>query len=114
MIKVFLGSEIPVDDMLVLLRRQMEEHQKVLAFDETVLRPRIRHAVEHEKYSVRHQLFWTLTLEMAVAYRRAYIDWCETAMLLLESSLLEEGPSVMTAEHEHDHTTHDHAPQTAS
>ena len=93
MIKVFFGSEMPVEDMLVLLRRQMEEHQKMLAFSETVLRPRIQHAREVEKASPRHQLFWTLTLEMAIAYRKAYIDWCERAMRLLEDSLLEEGHS---------------------
>ena len=80
MIKVFFGNEIPVEDLLVLLRRQMEEHQKMLAFSETVLRPRIQHAREHEKYTARHQLYWTLTLEMAIAYRKAYIDWCERAM----------------------------------
>jgi DNA-binding PadR family transcriptional regulator len=103
MIKIFFGAAMPVEDMLVLLRRQMEEHQKVLAFSETVLRPRIHHAGEHEKYSTRHQLFWTLTLEMAISYRKAYIEWCEKAMLLLESSLLEEGPSIMTAEHAQHH-----------
>jgi len=97
MIKVFFGTELPVEDMLVLLRRQLEEHQKMLAFSETVLRPRIQHAVGHEKVTTRHQLFWTLTLEMAIAYRRAYIDWCERAMRLLEESLLEEGPSAAVA-----------------
>jgi DNA-binding PadR family transcriptional regulator len=106
MIKVFFGGAMPVEDMLVLLRRQMEEHQKVLAFSETVLRPRIHHSGEHEKYSTRHQLYWTLTLEMAIAYRKAYIEWCEKAMLLLEGSLLEEGPSIMTAEHAAHHHEH--------
>ena len=36
-------------------------------------------------------LFWTLTLEMAMSYRRAYIDWCEQSMRLLEESILEGG-----------------------
>jgi DNA-binding PadR family transcriptional regulator len=89
LIKVFFGTEVPVDDMLVLLRRQMEEQQKVLGFSETVLRERIREGVRH-LHSTRHGLFWTLTLELANAYRRAYIDWCERSMRLLEESMLGE------------------------
>jgi hypothetical protein len=74
----------------VLLRRQMEEQQKVLAFSETVLRERIRESVaKHD--SPRQGLFWTLTLEMAIAYRRTYIDWCEKSMKLLEESFIEAG-----------------------
>jgi DNA-binding PadR family transcriptional regulator len=88
LIKVFFGTELPVEDMLVLLRRQMEEQQKVLAFSETVLRERIREGVQHLG-STRHGLFWTLTLEMANAYRRAYVEWCETSMRLLEESMLD-------------------------
>jgi DNA-binding PadR family transcriptional regulator len=107
MIKVFFGTALPAEDMLVLLRRQKEEQQKVLAFDETVMRQRIGHAQEHEKYSTRHALYWTLTLEMSMAYRRAYAQWCDESMRLLESSLLDEGPSAITADlggsasHEH-------------
>ena len=88
MIKVFFGAELPVEDMLVILRRQMEEEQKVLAFSETVLRERIRESVQH-LHSARHGLFWTLTLEMANAYRRAYIDWCERSMKLLHESMVD-------------------------
>ncbi len=98
MIKVFFGTELPAEDMLVLLRRQKEEQQKVLAFDDMVMRKRISHAQEHEEYSTRHALYWTLTLEMSMAYRRAYIQWCDESMRLLESSVLEEGPSAMTAD----------------
>ncbi|HET6614833.1 MAG TPA: PadR family transcriptional regulator [Dehalococcoidia bacterium] len=90
LIKIFLGTELPVEDTLVLMRRQMEEHQKVIAFSETVLRDRIAHAVEHEKFTTQHALYWTLTLEMALAYRRAYVDWCERSMRLLEESMLDE------------------------
>ncbi len=108
LVKVFFGTEISAEDMLVQLRRQMEEQQMVLAFDETVLRERIRHAQEHEAYSTRHALYWTLTLEMSMAYRRAYVKWCEESMRLLESSVLEEGPSLMTADltdvHPHEHS----------
>jgi DNA-binding PadR family transcriptional regulator len=93
LIKIFLGTELPVEDTLVLMRRQMEEHQKVIAFSETVLRDRISHAVEHEKFTTKHALYWTLTLEMALAYRRAYVEWCERAMRLLEESLLDEDRS---------------------
>jgi DNA-binding PadR family transcriptional regulator len=90
LIKVFLGTELPVEDMILLMRRQMEEHQKVIAFSESLLRPRIAQAVEHEKFTTRHALYWTLTLEMALAYRRAYVEWCERAMALLEETLLDE------------------------
>lgn len=87
LIRVFFGDNIPVEDMLVLLRHQMEEQQKVLAFNEAVLRPRIKEGVE-ALGSTRRGLFWTLTLEMAVAHRRAYIEWCEQSMKLLEQALL--------------------------
>jgi len=97
MIKIFFGAELPIEDILVLLRRQMDEQQKVVAFSETVLRERIRGSVK-ELHSTRHGLFWTLTLEMAIAYRRAYIDWCEKSMKLLEESLLGVGPSADAAE----------------
>jgi DNA-binding PadR family transcriptional regulator len=90
MIKVFFGTEVPLDDMLVLMRRQMEEHQKVLAFSETVLRERINGATQHEAVSRAHQVWWTLTLEMAMSYRRTYIDWCERSMAMLERALLDE------------------------
>jgi DNA-binding PadR family transcriptional regulator len=90
MIKVFFGTELPIEDVLVLLRRQKEEEQKVLAFSETVLREKIRDGVR-QMGSPRHGLFWTLTLEMATAYRKAYIDWCERSMQLLEESFLGVG-----------------------
>ncbi len=92
MIKVFFGADVPVEDMLVLMRRQMDEHGKGLAFCETVLREKVK-AVTHHMFTPRHALFWSLTLEMAMAYRRAYIEWCEMSMRLLEESVLEEGPS---------------------
>ena len=94
MIKVFFGAELPLEDMLVILRRQMEEEQKVLAFSETVLRERIREGVQH-LHSPRHGLFWTLTLEMANAYRRAYIDWCERSMKLLHESMVDGGETAI-------------------
>jgi DNA-binding PadR family transcriptional regulator len=90
LIKVFFGTQIPIEDVLIMLRRQMEEQQMVLAFSETVLRDKIRHGVGHS-HSPRTGLFWTLTLEMAIAYRRAYIDWCEKSMHLLEESILNGG-----------------------
>ena len=99
MIKLFFGSELPLEDMLVLLRRQMEEQQKVLAFSETVLREKIRESVKHHN-SPRQGLFWTLTLEMAIAYRRAYIEWCEKSMRLLEESFLGDGVAAHDG-HEH-------------
>jgi DNA-binding PadR family transcriptional regulator len=100
LIKLFFGSEVPLEDILLLLRRQMEDQQMVLAFCETVLREKIRLSVEHHQ-SPRRGLFWTLTLEMAIAYRRAYIDWCEKSMQLLEESFL--GDAVPThAGHRHE------------
>lgn len=90
LIKLFFGTELPIEDVLVLMRRQMEEQQKMLAFCETVLRERIRESVSKHN-SPRQGLFWTLTLEMAIAYRRTYIDWCEKSMKLLEESFIEAG-----------------------
>jgi DNA-binding PadR family transcriptional regulator len=105
MIKVFFGTEMLAEDMLILLRREMEEHQKALAYDETEMRDKIRHATEHEQYTTRHALYWTLTLEMSMAYRRAYVQWCKDAMRIIESSVLEEGPSAVALDlrepHEH-------------
>ena len=98
LIKIFFGTQVPVEDILILLRRHMEEQQKVLAFSETVLRERIRDSVKHT-HSTRNGLYWTLTLEMAMAYRRAYIEWCEKAMHVLEESILEGG--VPVPDHEH-------------
>lgn len=94
MIKVFFGAELPLEDMLVILRRQMEEEQKILAFSESILRERIREGVQ-ALHSPRQGLFWTLTLEMANAYRRAYIDWCERSMHLLEESMLDGGATAI-------------------
>jgi len=90
LIKIFFGTEVPVEDVLILLRRQMEEQQKVLLFSETVLRQKIREGVKHW-HSARHGLFWTLTLELAIAYRHAYIDWCSQSMHMLEESILDNG-----------------------
>jgi len=88
LMKVFFGSLLPVEDMLVLLRRQLEEQQKMLAFSETVLRARIDHAAHEEHFEQPEApAFWHLTLDMAVAYREAYIAWCERAMRVLEKSL---------------------------
>jgi DNA-binding PadR family transcriptional regulator len=89
LIKIFFGTEVPLEDVLVLLRREKEEQQKVIAFSETVLREKIKHGVQ-EMQSPRHGLFWTLTLEMAIAYRRTYIEWCEQSMRLLEEGFLGE------------------------
>jgi DNA-binding PadR family transcriptional regulator len=86
LIKVFFGTEAPVEDTMILLRRQMEEQQKMLLFSETVLRNKITEGVKHW-HSARHGLYWSLTLDLACAYRRAYIAWCEQAMLTLEASL---------------------------
>ncbi len=113
MIKIFFGPEVPAEDMLVLLRRQMEEHQKMIAFSETVLRERIDHA-KHEHFTSDAQppsartLYWTMTLDMAVAYRRSYVEWCERSMRLIEETLLEEGPSTVL-EFEHGLEGHTHA-----
>ena len=104
MIKVFFGTEVPIEDMLLLMRRQMDEHQMVLAFSEQVLRERIREAGATEHVDTRTTLFWSLTLEMAISYRQAYIEWCERSIRMLEESVLEEGPPHMS---EH---THPHAP----
>jgi DNA-binding PadR family transcriptional regulator len=105
LIKVFFGPEIAAEDMLILLRREMEEHQKALAFDDTEMRQKIEHGSQHEPYSTRHALYWTLTLEMSMAYRRAYIQWCKDSMRMLESTLLDEGPSEVARDlrepHEH-------------
>lgn len=86
LIKVFFGTEAPVEDTLILLRRQMEEQQKMLLFSETVLRNKITEGMKHW-HSARHGLYWSLTLDLACAYRRAYIAWCEQAMLTLAASL---------------------------
>lgn len=83
LIRVFFGTEIPPEDMLILLGRQMEEHQKLLAFSDTVLRQRIRKGVE-ELGNKRAGLFWSLTLDLAMRYRKAYIDWCENAIEAIE------------------------------
>lgn len=99
LIKVFFGTEVPLEDVLVLLRREKEEQQKVIAFSETVLREKIKDGVRDMR-SPRHGLFWTLTLEMAIAYRNAYIDWCDQSMRLLEESFLGEthtGPTPLPA-----------------
>ena len=100
LIKIFFGTEVPLEDVLILLRRQMEEQQKVLLFSETVLREKIRESVQHPQvlshphpHTTRNGLFWTLTLELAISYRRAYIDWCEQSMRLLEENILESGAS---------------------
>lgn len=87
MIKVFFGTHVPTEDVLVLMRRQMEEQQMMLAFSESVLRERIRHATE-EHFTPEHALYWNLTLDMAMSYRRAYIEWCERSMQLLEERML--------------------------
>jgi DNA-binding PadR family transcriptional regulator len=88
LIKIFFGSQLPLEDMLVLLRRQLEEQQKMVAFSETVLRARIEHADREEHFhDPQAPSFWHLTLDMAVAYREAYIAWCERAMQTLEASL---------------------------
>ena len=98
LIKIFFGTEVPLEDVLILLRRQMEEQQKVLLFSETVLREKIRESVQHPQvlshphpHTTRNGLFWTLTLELAMSYRRAYIDWCDQSMHLLEENILESG-----------------------
>lgn len=91
LIKIFFGSELSVEDMLILLRRQQEEEQKLLAFSETVLSARIDHAHKEHHDVGRAATFWRLTLEMAIAHRRAYIAWCDAAMHALES--MREAPS---------------------
>ena len=85
LIKVFFATEAPVEDTMILLRRQMEEQQKMLLFSETVLRDKITMGVKHGHS--RHGMFWSLTLDLACAYRRAYIAWCEQSMRILEASL---------------------------
>jgi len=83
LIKVFFGDHVSREDVLILLREHMEEQQKLLAFSETVLRDRIRVAVRAMK-NPRPALFWSLTLDLAIAYRKAYIDWCARAIDILE------------------------------
>ena len=90
LIKIFFGSQLPAEDMLVLLRRQLEEQQKMVAFSETVLRARIAHADKEHLRDTRAPAYWNLTLDMAVAYRQAYIEWCERAMQALEAVALRD------------------------
>lgn len=88
LIKVFFGTELPVEDTLILLRRQTEEQQKMLLFSETVLREKITMGVKHW-HSARHGMYWSMTLDLACAYRRAYIAWCEQSMRKLEAGLVD-------------------------
>jgi PadR family transcriptional regulator AphA len=92
LIRVFFGTEVPPEDLLILLRRQMEEHQKLLAFSDTVLRQRIRKGVE-ELGNKRAGLFWSLTLDLAMRYRKAYIEWCENAIEAIERGEFEAPPA---------------------
>ena len=50
---------------------------------------------------------------MSMAYRRAYIQWCDESTRLLESSVLEEGPSAMTDDlgNLHGAASHEHGDQ---
>lgn len=91
LIRVFFGAEIPQEDLLILFRRQMEEHQKQLAFAGTVLRQRIRKGVE-ELGNKRSGLFWSLTLDLAMRFRKAYIEWCERAIEAIERGEFEPPP----------------------
>jgi PadR family transcriptional regulator AphA len=91
LIKVFFGTEVPAEDVVIMLHRQMEEQQKMLLFSETVLRDKISEGVKHWQ-SPRHGRYWTLTLDLARAYRRAYIDWCAESMRILEEDILDAPP----------------------
>lgn len=84
LIKIFFGSELPLEDVLILLRRQQEEEQKLLMFSENVLRARIDHAGKEHVDLGSATTFWRLTLDMAMAHRRAYIAWCDEAIRMLE------------------------------
>ncbi len=86
LIKVFFATDVPVEDTMILLRRQMEEQQKMLLFSETVLRDKITMGVKLW-HSARHGMYWSMTLDLACAYRRAYIAWCEQTMRKLEASM---------------------------
>ena len=97
LIRIFFGVQAPVEDVLIILRRQMEEQQKVLGFSETVLRDRIRESAKDAHHGPKNSLYWTLTLELAVAYRRAYIDWCEHSMRLLEQTYIDASPGDQAA-----------------
>lgn len=83
LIKVFFSHYISREDVLILFRRHMEEQQKLLAFSETVLRDRIR-AGARNMADARPSQFWSLTLDLAIAYRKAYIEWCAHAIEVLE------------------------------
>lgn len=82
LIKVFFSHYIGREDVLILFRRHMEEQQKLLAFSETVLRDRIR-AGSQSMDDTQPALFWSLTLDLAIAYRKAYIEWCARAIEVL-------------------------------
>lgn len=105
-IKVFFGTEVPLEDVLIALRRQMDEQQMILAYAETNMRDRIRNALATHA-DTRHGLFWTLTLELSIAYRKMYIEWCERSMRLLEEGVLGQ-PDTHKIEHELDFP-HQHA-----
>ncbi|MHB8376719.1 MAG: PadR family transcriptional regulator [Dehalococcoidia bacterium] len=90
LIKIFFGSELPAEDLLIVLRRQLEEQQKMVAFSETVLRGRVEHASKEHVERGRAPMFWGLTLDMAIAYRKAYIAWCERSMQLVEEAALQD------------------------
>ncbi|MHB8514503.1 MAG: PadR family transcriptional regulator [Dehalococcoidia bacterium] len=90
LIKIFFGSELPAEDLLIVLRRQLEEQQKMVAFSETVLRGRVEHASKEHVERGRAPMFWGLTLDMAIAKRKAYIAWCERSMQLVEEAALQD------------------------
>lgn len=84
LIKVFFGSFMEKQDLIDLLKKQMEEHQKFLLYYDKLLNNRISECscTNENQYS---KTFSTYTLDLGLRIEKTYADWCKDTINKIEN-----------------------------
>jgi len=83
MIKVFFGNQMGKEDLIRQLRMRREQYQKNLVKYETVLVGTIDQIAE-KLDAADDKLFWRLTVDCGIRRAKMFIEWCDSALELLD------------------------------
>lgn len=85
LIKVFFGGNLRKEEMLTLLRHDLESHRKVLSMYEGPVKQALAERIEKTGQR-REGFFWGLPLEMGIENERAWVQWLEETIEKVEET----------------------------
>ncbi len=96
LIQLFFGAQLPKEELIALLRRQLDLHRQRLDSYQCSVREALERAACYPAME-QERPFWELTRRAGVKTEQAWISWCEEAIeeveKMADSSRSQEGVS---------------------